>query len=310
MKRQHLAHPNPLPIYDTDEVDSLLTLDNEYFRILEYQPNRNVLPEYFHIDYYAIEILLEGEMHCSINLHDIHAKAPCVITLLPDFVLHVDSVSEKCRALILAHNTQFSDDLQMNDYSYRAKQAARAYPCNKLEKKQLQTTIQLIQLMQDLLQQQQSNPNVRDCILKLTSSLYLYLQGCFIEFYKRQATQSRSEQLTADFFGLAESNCLQHKDIAWYAEQLCISPKYLANVIKEMTGKPAGAWLDDLVILQAKTLLTTSRLTVQQIADRLGFKNQSHFGTFFRRATGVSPKNYRTSVTVPTASNSPSAPYV
>ncbi len=122
MKKQPLSHPNPLPIYDTDEVDSLLTLDNEYFRIFEYQPNRNVLPEYFHIDYYAIEILLEGEMHCSFNLHDIHAKAPCVITLLPDFVLHVDSVSEDCRALILAHNTQFSDDLKMNDYSYRAKQ--------------------------------------------------------------------------------------------------------------------------------------------------------------------------------------------
>ncbi len=155
--------------------------------------------------------------------------------------------------------------------------------------------------MQSLLQQQK-NPNVRDCILKLTSSLYLYLQGCFIDFYERQATRSRSEQLTADFFGLAESNCLHHKDIGWYAEQLCLSPKYLANVIKNTTGRPAGAWLDDLVLLQAKTLLTTSRLTIQQIADRLGFKNQSHFGTFFRRAVGVSPKNYRTNVTVPTAS--------
>ena len=301
MKKQPISQTSPLPIYDTDEVDSLLTLDNEYFRIFEYQPNRNVLPEYFHIDYYAIEILLEGEMHCSINLHDIHAKAPCVITLLPDFVLHVDSVSEDCRALILAHNTQFSDDLQMNDYSYRAKQAARAYPCNGLTEKQTHTTVQLFQTMQSLLQQQ-NNPNVRDCILKLTSSLYLYLQGCFIEFYKQQATQSRSEQLTADFFGLAESNCLQHKNIGWYAEQLCLSPKYLANVIKNTTGRPAGAWLADLVLLQAKTLLTTSRLTIQQITDSLGFKNQSHFGTFFRRAVGVSPKNYRTNVTVPTAS--------
>lgn len=292
MKRQPNSHANSLPIFDTDEVDTLLTLDNEYFRIFEYKPNRNVLPEYFHIDYYAIEILLEGEMHCSINLHDFHAEAPCVITLLPNYVLHVDSSSENCKALILAHNAQFADDLQMNDYSYRAKQAARAYPCNDLTEEQTHTTVQLLQTMQSLLQQQ-SNPNVRDCILKLTSSLYLYLQGCFIEFYKRQATQSRSEQLTADFYSLVEQNCLLHKNIAWYAEQLCITPKYLANVIKKMTGKAVGAWLDDFVLLQAKTLLTTSRLTIQQIADRLGFKNQSHFGTFFRRATGISPKNYR-----------------
>lgn len=293
MKRQPISHANPLPIFDTDEVDTLLTLDNEYFRIFEYKPNRNVLPEYFHIDYYAIEILLEGEMHCSINLRDFHTEAPCVITLLPNYVLHVDSSSENCKALILAHNAQFADDLQMNDYSYRAKQAARAYPCNKLTEQQLQTTIYHFQLIKDVLLQQQDNPNVRDCTLKLTSSLFHYLQGCFTELYQRQATLSRSEQLTADFYSLVEQNCLLHKNIAWYAEQLCITPKYLANVIKKMTGKAVGAWLDDFVLLQAKTLLTTSRLTIQQIADRLGFKNQSHFGTFFRRATGVSPKNYR-----------------
>ena len=87
MIKQSLPHQNHLPIFNTEEVDSLLTLDNDYFRLVEYQPNRNVLPEYFRIQSYAVEILLEGEMNCSINLHNLQAKAPCVITLLPDFVL-------------------------------------------------------------------------------------------------------------------------------------------------------------------------------------------------------------------------------
>lgn len=291
MKKASLPHSTSLPIFNTDEVNSILTLDNYYFQLFEYHPNRNIFPEYFRIDHYAVEVLVEGEMHCSINLRDFHAKAPCIITLLPNYVLHIDSASEDCKALILAHNAQFADDLQMNDYSYRAKQAARAYPCNKLTEKQLQTAVRHIQLIQDVLQQ--NNPNVRDCTVKLTSSLFHYLQGCFTELYQRQTTLSRSEQLTADFYSLIEQNCLLHKNLAWYAEQLCITPKYLANVIKRMTGKSAGSWLDEFVLLQAKTLLTTSRLTIQQIADHLGFKNQSHFGTFFRRATGICPKNYR-----------------
>lgn len=291
MKKASLPHSTSLPIFNTDEVDSILTLDNNYFQLIEYHPNKNSFPEFFRIEHYIVEILLEGEMHCSINLHNLHAKAPCLITLLPDFVLHIDSASEDCKALILAHNAQFADDLQMNDYSYRAKQAARAYPCNKLTEKQLQTAVRHIQLIQDVLQQ--NNPNVRDCTVKLTSSLFHYLQGCFTELYQRQTTLSRSEQLTADFYSLIEQNCLLHKNLAWYAEQLCITPKYLANVIKRMTGKSAGSWLDEFVLLQAKTLLTTSRLTIQQIADHLGFKNQSHFGTFFRRAAGICPKNYR-----------------
>ena len=291
--KKRLSHNHHLPIFKTDRVDSLVTLDDDYFQLSEYHPKNNAFPKYFHIDYYAVEILLEGEMHCNINLHDLHAKAPCVITLLPDFVLHVESVSKNCKVLILAHNDKFADDLQMHDYSYRAWQAARAYPCNRLTKKQLQTSVQYFHLMREVLRQQDSNPNVRDCVVKLTNSWFHYLQGSFSELYQQQAEHSRAEQLTADFIGLAEQNCCQHKHIAWYAEQLCVAPKYLANVIKNTTGKTVGTWLGDYVVLQAKTLLTTSRLSVKQIADRLGFQNQSHFGTFFRRATGVSPKGYR-----------------
>ncbi len=287
-------YQNTLPIFNTDKVDSILTLDN-YFQLAEFHINPSAFPEYFRTDYYVVEILLEGEMHCSINLHDMYAKAPCVITLLPDFVLHVDSVSDNCTALILAHDTKFADDLQMNDYSYRAKQAARAYPCNELKEKQLPTTVQYFRLLQTVLKEQKNNPNVRDCVLKLTSSLFHYLQGIFSGLYKRQSAYSRAEQLTADFFGLVEQNCLEHRNIAWYAEQLCVAPKYLANVIKKTTAKPVGVWLDSYLLLRAKTLLTTTRFTVQQIADSLGFKNQSHFGTFFRRATGVGPKKYRES---------------
>lgn len=296
MKKNPLSHHTPLPIFDTNEVESLLMIDNDYFRIVEYHPDRNVLPEYFHIDYYAIVILLEGEMQCSINLHHLRAKAPCINILLPDFVLHVDAISKNSKMLILAHNDKFADDLQMNDYSYRAKQAARAYPCNELSEWQLKTTVQYFRLLQEVLRQQNGNPNTCDCALKLTSSLFHYLQGSFSALYDRQATCSRAEQLTTDFFGLVEQNCIQHKNIAWYAEQLCITPKYLANVIKKTTGRSVGVWLNEHILLQAKTLLTTTRLTVQQIADKLGFKNQSHFGTFFRRHVGVAPVLFRKSV--------------
>ena len=179
--KKRLPHNHHLPIFKTDRVDSLVTLDDDYFQLSEYHPKNNTFPKYFHIDYYAVEIILEGEMHCNINLHDLHAKAPCVITLLPDFVLHVESVSKNCNVLILAHNDKFAEDLQMHDYSYRAKQAARAYPCNKLTKNQLQVSVQYFHLLREVLRQQQSNPNVRDCVTKLTSSWFYYFQGIFSE---------------------------------------------------------------------------------------------------------------------------------
>ena len=71
------------------------------------------------------------------------------------------------------------------------------------------------------------------------------------------------------------------------------TPIYLSNVVKRVTGSTVGDHIANCLVRQAKSLLLTTVLSVQEIADRLGFKNQSHFGTFFRRAVGVSPRAFR-----------------
>ena len=95
------------------------------------------------------------------------------------------------------------------------------------------------------------------------------------------------------FLALVEMHCHEHHSIDWYANELCLSPKYVANVVKQVTGRSAGECINYNLIRQAKLLLLTTTLPVQDIADRLGFQNQSHFGTFFRRAVGVSPRAFR-----------------
>lgn len=70
-------------------------------------------------------------------------------------------------------------------------------------------------------------------------------------------------------------------------------PKYVANVVKEVTGLTAGDCIDVNIIRQAKALMQIKTLTLQQISDSLGFQNQSHFGTFFHRHTGLRPKAFR-----------------
>jgi AraC-like DNA-binding protein len=84
---------------------------------------------------------------------------------------------------------------------------------------------------------------------------------------------------------------MEERSIGFYADKLCLTPKYLT--IKEMSGKLAGEWIDDYVMLEAKVLLKSTNMTVQQISERLNFTTQSHFGTYFKRLAGVSPKEYR-----------------
>jgi YesN/AraC family two-component response regulator len=97
------------------------------------------------------------------------------------------------------------------------------------------------------------------------------------------------------FMELVQEHYREERLIGFYADKLCITPKYLSKLIKEHTGRSAGEWIDNHVILEARAMLQSSDMTIQQIAASLNFPNQSFFGKYFKRATGLSPKQYRSS---------------
>ncbi len=81
--------------------------------------------------------------------------------------------------------------------------------------------------------------------------------------------------------------------MAFYAGKLFVTPKHLSAVLKEVSDKTAGEWIDQRVILEAKVLLRSTGLNIQEISAMLNFANQSFFGKYFRHLTGMSPRDYR-----------------
>ena len=78
-----------------------------------------------------------------------------------------------------------------------------------------------------------------------------------------------------------------------YAAMLNITPNYLSNVCKHITGKPAGELIKERIILESKRLIIHTQLTISEITHQLGFKNKSHFGKYFKNSTGLSPDQFR-----------------
>lgn len=99
------------------------------------------------------------------------------------------------------------------------------------------------------------------------------------------------ETLTA-FFDLVEKHFSSRRDVGFYAEKLCLAPKYASQVIRQASGKMPADWIRERVILEAKLLLLDGRHNVQQVSDALGFPSQSAFGKYFKQATGISPRDY------------------
>lgn len=111
-----------------------------------------------------------------------------------------------------------------------------------------------------------------------------------------QSRLSRQEEIFIRFLSAVEENYKQARSIKFYADILCLTPKYLSSVVFVASKRPAGEWIDDYVMLEAKALLRSEKYSIQQVSDMLNFPNQSFFGKFFKRHAGVSPKDYRRSV--------------
>jgi len=85
------------------------------------------------------------------------------------------------------------------------------------------------------------------------------------------------------------------RNVAFYADHLFLTPKHVSKVILEVSGKTPTQWIDEYVVLEAKSLLKYSNLTIQEIADYLNFSTQSVFGKYFKHKTGLSPREYKES---------------
>lgn len=104
---------------------------------------------------------------------------------------------------------------------------------------------------------------------------------------------NRKAELLHRFADLVTIHFVRHRDVAFYADELCISKSYLATVTRSMIGKTPKQLIDNRIIQEIKIMLTLSNASLQEIVDHLNFPDQSYLGRFFKHHTGVSPSEYR-----------------
>lgn len=108
-----------------------------------------------------------------------------------------------------------------------------------------------------------------------------------------ERARTNADVLSKQFMELVQANFRKERQLKFYAEALCITPRYLSRVVKECTGASAADWIERYVVLEARALLKSTTMTIQQISDHLNFPSQTFFGKYFKRRAGMSPKEYR-----------------
>ncbi|MFD2033965.1 helix-turn-helix domain-containing protein [Belliella marina] len=146
--------------------------------------------------------------------------------------------------------------------------------------------------LKDLFQNIKKFNNNRQVLQGLVFSLVQYVQQLHSLISKKNnATQK--EHITQKFRTLIARHFIESKEVSFYATQLHITPKYLSEVLVETTGKTAKELINEHIILETKSLLKQTAMTVSEIAYWLGYEEDSYFVRFFKKNTGKTPLAYR-----------------
>jgi len=157
-----------------------------------------------------------------------------------------------------------------------------------------QDALMLGNRMHDIIRCIHSNHRYKAEVLRMLYSVFLLdLQNVQSEVSEANTVSQRTEDLFNRFMQLVVQHFLDHRDIAFYASQLNISSVYLSRVVRKVSGRTVGSYLNQLLAMEAAFLLRTTSLTVSQVADRLGFADIASFSKFFSRVKGISPYRYR-----------------
>jgi AraC-like DNA-binding protein len=133
----------------------------------------------------------------------------------------------------------------------------------------------------------------QDAICAALGMLVVDLLDIQNRIVERHRVSSRDEELFNAFLALVATDYIDHRDISYYADCLCISTTYLSRVVRFVSGHTVMHFVGQHLAADAALRLKTTTITIAQIADNLLFPDASTFSKFFKRMKGVSPKEYR-----------------
>lgn len=130
-----------------------------------------------------------------------------------------------------------------------------------------------------------------EIIRSILYALTLEISGEYeAQFDLHKGGEIRSDNLTDRFFHLLAVYYREERTVKFYADRLCITPKYLSTAIKNATGRPVLDWIHEAVLIDAKMLLKSTDMTVMEVSEKLNFSSPSAFVQFFKKHTGTTPK--------------------
>ena len=171
---------------------------------------------------------------------------------------------------------------------------ARMQPVMKLEYEEIETFKDYFQVVKQKIIDNHNHFR-KDLIRTLMLAMFYDVGNVIYRVKDFDESLRRSEKVFTNFLKMVEENCKKERRVAWYAQQQNITPKYLSEAVKRVSGRTAVEWVENYVTMELRVLLKNSTKTIKEIANEMKFPNQSFLGKYFKEHVGMTPSEYRKS---------------
>ncbi len=276
------------------ELDEVSYLSNDLI-ITKLTPDSNhTASRPVSINGFAAIVMMEGEARVSIDMHE-HDVRPCdIVFFSPESIIQTVECTADATAYLISSSKDFMNEVQIDlSTSLAIYMRFGRNPVIHASQRDVAEIRQLFQLIKVMLSSDKER--YKNEIIRTLFTTIFYILSDLNQRDERdeEMKQGRAEVIFDEFVLLLRKHNKQERNVQFYATKLNISAKYLSAVVKEVSGKTAAKWIDESVILEAKSMLMYSGLTIQQIATELNFSTQSFFGKYFKQHTGVSPSRFK-----------------
>lgn len=242
------------------------------------------------MDCYCGTLCHSGESTGMSNLRRFTLGSHSIAVALPGQIVQYESSSADFRATVISMSPSFVSSLGF-PYDFNVNKMIEDNPINRFMQQEYEAALNLISMIAGVIN---NNLEYKLEIIRHLVCAHVYgLSHVMHKGNKIKHAYTADDVLVDRFLNALKANYRTMRSAQEYADLLCVTPGYLVAVLRRVTGKTTLEWISDYVMLEAKALLRSTNMNVQQIAHQLNFPNQSAFGKYFKKIEGISPVNYR-----------------
>lgn len=253
------------------------------------------------IDGFVAAYCRKGHFKCTINLTEYEIRDGMLAVNIPNNIIQlepIDDADDLVEMTILAVSPQYMTALG----SDLAKIFIEAIgmlksPIIEMAPEEVDLAMQYFKLIDNVINTDSEYRN--DSIGFLLTSVFYLIGGMLTkrldaaENNNDKVASTRDKRIFEMFIELVKKYHNSERSVKFYAGKLCMTPKYLSQIVRSVSGFSAPDVINKYVILEAQHLLRHTDLTVKEISDQLNFPNHSFFYKYFKQHTGFTPNTYR-----------------